>query len=74
MGAGHERKARPELYIEKWTVQHDLVLVGDLIQSCSTLDIDAEGQDLLRPSWGDDDINGIATPMAGVTDMCPRTT
>lgn len=48
MGAGHERKVRPELYIEKWTTQHDLVLVGDLIQSCSRLDLDAEGQDLMK--------------------------
>ena len=27
--AGHERQARPELYVKNWTAQHDLVLVGD---------------------------------------------
>ena len=48
LGAGHERKARPELYVRKWTVQHDLVLVGDLLQSCGILDLDAQGQDLMK--------------------------
>ena len=36
------------MYDQNWTAQHDLVLVGDLIQSCGIPDVDAQGQDLMR--------------------------
>lgn len=48
LGAGHVRKARPELYSRKWTAECDLILVGDLLQSCGISDLDAQGQELMH--------------------------
>ncbi|DBB05864.1 TPA: hypothetical protein ACH3X3_009873 [Trebouxia sp. C0006] len=45
---GYVRKARPELYSHKWVAEYDLILVGDLLESCKLLDLDGEGQELMH--------------------------
>ncbi|KAL0018008.1 hypothetical protein WJX77_012738, partial [Trebouxia sp. C0004] len=45
---GYVRKARPELYSHKWVAEYDLILVGDLLESCKLPDLDGEGQELMH--------------------------
>ncbi|KAL3147117.1 hypothetical protein ABBQ38_015072 [Trebouxia sp. C0009 RCD-2024] len=45
---GYVRKARPELYTRKWKAEYDLILVGDLLESCSLPDLDGQGQELMH--------------------------
>ena len=47
-GAGHVRKARPELYSCKWVAEYDLILVGELLESHKLPDLDAQGQELMQ--------------------------
>ncbi|KAL3139897.1 hypothetical protein ABBQ38_004191 [Trebouxia sp. C0009 RCD-2024] len=45
---GYVRKARPDLYSHKWVAEYDLILVGDLLESCKLPDLDGQGQELMR--------------------------
>ncbi len=46
--AGHVRQARPELYSRSWKVADDLMLIGDLMNSCEIPDMDDQGKDLMH--------------------------
>ncbi|KAL0034364.1 hypothetical protein WJX77_011114 [Trebouxia sp. C0004] len=45
---GYVRKARPDLYSHKWVAEYDLILIGDLLESCKLPDLDAQGQELMH--------------------------
>ena len=36
------------MYSHKWVAEYDLILVGDLLESCKLLDLDGEGQELMH--------------------------
>ena len=44
--AGHIRKVRPELYDQPWAARCDIMLVGDLMDTCHVHDLGDQGLEL----------------------------